>query len=116
MKGCRATSTQPAWSTRGQARPAPRGSARRGTRRGGRRGRRWTARATRSSGLLDSRQPSQTEVPMRRIGLAVAPLVAEAQQRHIPRVGVVAAQTREVAIQYDSAFRDGLRNAGYVEG
>jgi len=61
---------------------------------------------------------------MRRIGLAVvlavslavAPLVAEAQQRHIPRVGVVAAQTREVAIQYDAAFRDGLQSAGYVEG
>src|SRR5437867_8306169 len=48
------------------------------------------ARCYTPSGLLDSRQPSSTEVPMRLIGLAVvltfsfslllAPLAAEAQQ------------------------------------
>src|SRR5262249_58977708 len=59
------------WNTRSPARREPGGSRRRGTRRSGRRGRRWAAHTAHSSGLLDSRQPSQTEVSMRRIGLAI---------------------------------------------
>jgi putative ABC transport system substrate-binding protein len=59
---------------------------------------------------------------MRRIGLAlmltvsfiVAPLAAGAQQRaKVPRIGILssdAASTRE------EAFRQGLRDLGYVEG
>jgi ABC-type uncharacterized transport system substrate-binding protein len=60
---------------------------------------------------------------MRRIGLAVvltvslalAPLAGEAQQlSKVPRIGVLGAQSLGSAT--DNAFRDGLRQFGYVEG
>src|SRR5262245_11657749 len=73
-----------------------------------------------SSGLLDSRQPSFTEVPMRRIGLAVVlalglstvPLAIEAQPaKKAPRIGylsVGAAVVPEVFVQR-------LRELGYSD-
>src|SRR5262245_38780956 len=51
-----------AWSTRAQARQARAGNRRRGMRLSERLERRWTAQAANNSHLLDSRQPSLTEV------------------------------------------------------
>ena len=45
-----------------------------------------------------------------------APFALEAQQSTIPRVGVIAAVTRDAQIPFADAFREGLRTAGYVEG
>src|SRR2546428_9431713 len=112
-------STRRAWNTARRARRPRHGSPRRGTRRSGRRGRRWTAQAANKSHLLDSRQPSSTEVLMRLIGLAVAltlsvlaPLVAEAQPAgKTPRIGVLASSTAA-----PNPFLQGLRDLGYVEG
>jgi ABC-type uncharacterized transport system substrate-binding protein len=70
---------------------------------------------------VDSRQPSSTEVQMRRIGLAVvlavslalAPLVAEAQPAgKMTRIGYLAVSPRPT----DDVFRQALRELGYVEG
>src|SRR5262249_46307919 len=70
--------------------------------------------------LLDSRQPSPTEVPMRRIGLVVlsislmlAPLVAWAQRP--AKIGYLALNL-DVNRRSHEAFRQGLRDLGYVEG
>ena len=63
------------------------------------------------------------EVPMRRIGLAVvltlslfaAPLVAGSQQAEkVRRIGFLSAAIR--GSQVEDAFRQGLREHGYVEG
>src|SRR6266566_2138629 len=71
--------------------------------------------------LLDSRQPSPTEVPMRRIGLAVvvalsltlAPLASEAQQAgKVARIGYLGTGASANA----ESFRQGMRDLGYVEG
>src|SRR5437899_8607536 len=68
-------------------------------------------------GLLDSRQPSSSEVPMwviglvLALGLTVAPLVAGAQPPPtIPRIGLLADATPW------EPLRMGLRHLGYVEG
>jgi putative tryptophan/tyrosine transport system substrate-binding protein len=62
---------------------------------------------------------------MRRIGLAVvlaasltiAPLAAEAQQaRNIPRIGILTTGTGSANPRFLEAFRQGLRELGYVEG
>src|SRR5262245_43396151 len=77
-----------------------------------------------NSRLLDSRQPSPTEVPMRRIGLAVSlalglfvtPLAAEAQEAgKVPRIGVLSGNRldRDRCLEL---FRQGLGELGYVEG
>ena len=67
---------------------------------------------------------SPTEVPMRLIGLAViltvcltlAPLAGEAQAAgKVPRVGVLANGSAATSPPVD-AFRQGLRDLGYVEG
>src|SRR5215475_14170780 len=76
--------------------------------------------------LLDSRQPSSTGVPMQRIGLAgtlalslMAPLASEAQQStKAARIGYLVTGplgTPEASRSFD-AFRQGLRERGYLEG
>ena len=73
---------------------------------------------------LDSRQPSSTGVPMRRIGLAVvlavslthALIAAEAQQPRMPVVGFVRSSSIEAVPHMVAAFRQGLKDTGYVEG
>jgi putative tryptophan/tyrosine transport system substrate-binding protein len=74
-------------------------------------------------GLLDSPQPSSTEVPMRRIGLAVIltaslalALAVEAQQTgKVARLGVLLFGTPATDPNL-AAFVAGLRDLGYVEG
>ena len=65
------------------------------------------------------------EVPMRRIGLAVglalalvlAPRTGEAQQApKAPKIGFLAAPTQVAIAHLIDAFRQGLRELGYVEG
>jgi len=61
---------------------------------------------------------------MRRIGLAItlvigllaAPLAAEGQQAAVPAVGVLSSASAELFAPLVAAFRDGLRDAGYIEG
>jgi ABC-type uncharacterized transport system substrate-binding protein len=61
---------------------------------------------------------------MRRIGLAItlvigllaAPLAAEGQQAAVPAVGVLSSASAELFAPFIAAFRDGLRDAGYIEG
>ena len=51
------------------------------------------------------------------VGLTLAPLAVEAQQAaKIPTIGYLAVGTREVNAQNVEAFRQGLRELGYVEG
>jgi len=53
------------------------------------------------------------------LGLLVAPLTAEAPQRtKVPRIGVLMIHTGStaVAVKYLEAFRQGLRDLGYMEG
>jgi putative ABC transport system substrate-binding protein len=53
------------------------------------------------------------------LGLLVAPLAAEAPQRtKVPRIGVLMIHTGStaVAVKYLEAFRQGLRDLGYMEG
>src|SRR5438445_9451586 len=78
-----------------------------------------------STRLLDSRQPSSTEVPMRLIGLVIlaasltiGPLAAEGQPPNVARLGYLVTgslESPEVRVRRD-AFRIGLRELGYVEG
>jgi hypothetical protein len=66
-------------------------------------------------GLLDSRQPSSTEVPMRRIGLAVilavsltlAPFAVEAQTEKVYRIGIL----ERTSPANNAANLDGFRRA-----
>jgi hypothetical protein len=59
---------------------------------------------------------------MRRIGLAVvltltlAPLAAGAQQAEIPRIGILVGGSASSDSGRIEAFRQGLRELGYVEG
>src|SRR5205807_1026334 len=73
-------------------------------------------------GLLDSRQPSSSEVTMRLIGLVLvlgltlAPFIAEAQSAgKVARVGVLLFGTPATDPNL-AAFVGGLRDLGYVEG
>src|SRR5262249_32833501 len=77
--------------------------------------------------LLDSRQPSFTEVRMRRIGLVVvlaisvlAPLAVGAQQRtRVPRVGVILSNHPSVPEKDNWAIRallEGFRKSGWIDG
>jgi hypothetical protein len=51
------------------------------------------------------------------VGLALAPLAGEAQQPpRIPRIGVLWPYSPSVASSLAEAFRQGLRELGYVEG
>ena len=51
------------------------------------------------------------------LGLFIVPVVAEAQQgTKIPKIGYLAAATPETAAHNLEAFRQGLREFGYVEG
>jgi hypothetical protein len=50
------------------------------------------------------------------IALAVAPMVATADQSRLPTIGEVWLSEPVVAIPYMQAFRGGLRDLGYVEG
>ena len=76
------------------------------------------------SRLLDSPPAILHEVPVRRIGLAVvltlslliAPLAARAQQSAVPIVGFLCSASSEPYRPFVSAFREGLKDAGYVEG
>jgi putative ABC transport system substrate-binding protein len=48
--------------------------------------------------------------------LVSAPVRIDAQQRNIPRVGVISAITREAQGPWSESFHEGLRNLGYVDG
>src|SRR5215470_220853 len=92
-------------------------------RRSVRRGRRWTAHTANSSGLLDSRHPSHTEVPMRRIELAVAlglilaPLTVEAQQAaRLPTIGFLGASTTSAMRDMVASFVGRRHELGWMEG
>ncbi len=51
------------------------------------------------------------------VSLALAPLAAEAQPaKKVPRIGVLAATSAEETVPWADAFREGLRNFGYIEG
>jgi putative tryptophan/tyrosine transport system substrate-binding protein len=50
------------------------------------------------------------------IGLLAAPLAAEGQQAAVPAVGVLSSASAELFAPLIAAFRDGLRDAGYIEG
>jgi putative ABC transport system substrate-binding protein len=51
------------------------------------------------------------------LGNAVTwPLVARAQQSGIPVIGLLQSRSAEAAVQVNEAFREGLREAGFVEG
>ena len=52
------------------------------------------------------------------IGGAVAtwPLVAHAQQKAMPLIGYLGSQSAEALAPILPAFRDGLKDAGYIEG
>src|SRR5262245_44435043 len=71
---------------------------------------------------MTDQQPSHTDVPMRRIGLAVVfavslilvPLTAPAQAGRVYRIGVLVVP--EGFQSNVDAFRDGLRDLGYTEG
>src|SRR5262245_36156336 len=73
---------------------------------------------------MTDRQPSHTEMPMRRIGLVIlaaslvlAPLGGEAQQTgKIPRIGILAVGVPTTYVSRYEAFRQGLREFGYMEG
>src|SRR4029450_4588324 len=76
-------------------------------------------------GLLDSPPAIATEVPMRLIGLAVtltfsltlAPLAVEAQRpTKVPRIGLLGGGSASTNAARTDAFRQGLRELGYVEG
>ena len=49
-------------------------------------------------------------------GVAVWPLVAEAQQRAVPVVGYLQAGRADAVLSLTAAFRRGLGEFGYVEG
>jgi putative ABC transport system substrate-binding protein len=50
-------------------------------------------------------------------GVAVAwPLVARAQQTNVPVIGFLNATTATDSVYRVSAFRDGLKEAGFVDG
>src|SRR5262247_3406477 len=74
--------------------------------------------------LLDSRQPSLTEVPMQRIRLAVvlavsitlAPLAGGAQRPAKPVIGFLSGRSPHEAASALGAFRQGLGEEGYFEG
>ena len=61
---------------------------------------------------------------MRRIGLAItlvigllaAPLATEGQRAPVPAVGVLSSASAELFAPLIAAFRDGLNDAGYIEG
>src|SRR5512138_76515 len=79
---------------------------------------RWSHRGF----LLDSPEPSQPRYLMRRIGLAVVLAVSLALAAHaqgprlIPHIGIVAGASPAAGRANVDAFRQGLREAGYVEG
>jgi len=50
------------------------------------------------------------------IGLLAAPLAAEGQQAAVPAVGVLSSASVELFAPLIAAFRDGLRDSGYIEG
>jgi putative ABC transport system substrate-binding protein len=50
------------------------------------------------------------------LGLLVSPLVAEAQQAGVPRIGFLGAASASGYAPQLKAFRQGLRDLGYVEG
>src|SRR5215831_2218865 len=75
--------------------------------------------------LLDSRQPSFSEVHMRRIGLAVilsvsliTPLCSEAQLAgKVYRVGILGESTADPSeARLWQTFRSGLKERGWIEG
>src|SRR5215813_11453352 len=49
-------------------------------------------------------------------GTAVWPLVARAQQSAMPVIGYLSSLGQAVSVQFDTAFRRGLSQMGYVEG
>ena len=71
----------------------------------------WSLRAATSSGLLDSRQPSSTEIPCG-CELLLAPLAAEVQPSGPVRIGWLSPAPHP----FIAAFRAGLKDLSYVEG
>ena len=50
------------------------------------------------------------------LGLLAAPLAADGQQAAVPAVGVLSSGSAEPFAPFVAAFRDGLKDAGYIEG
>ena len=51
------------------------------------------------------------------VGLLTAPLAAEAQRREaVPAIGFLSSAPTELFAPFVAAFRDGLNDAGYIEG
>jgi putative tryptophan/tyrosine transport system substrate-binding protein len=50
------------------------------------------------------------------LGAAVWPLAAQAQQRSVPVIGFLHGRSPEAAVQVNEAFREGLRDQGFVAG
>lgn len=54
--------------------------------------------------------------PVLALLLVILPLVAEAQQVKVPRIGILWGYSQPIASPFAEAFRQGLRGLGYVEG
>ncbi len=67
---------------------------------------------------LGPRHPVERRAFMAMIGggLLAAPRAAEAQQARVPRVGHLSPLTASADASRSEAFRQGLRELGYVEG
>src|SRR5690349_23010984 len=51
------------------------------------------------------------------IGVLITPSASQAQQRgHVPRVGYLGTSSASLEAELVKAFREGLRNHGYIEG
>jgi ABC-type uncharacterized transport system substrate-binding protein len=82
------------------------------------------ATALRVIWVLDSRQPSSTEVTMRLIGLVilassltlVSPAAEAQQASQVYRIGYLSSRGCPVRPEMMGPFRQGLRKLGYVEG
>jgi putative tryptophan/tyrosine transport system substrate-binding protein len=84
---------------------------------------RTSATAFRAAGRGDTMLPSDPEAGMRRrdfiagiVGTAVYPFVARAQGQSKPVVGFLDARSADVIPERLRAFREGLKDAGYIDG
>src|SRR5450755_3828219 len=62
---------------------------------------------------INSRRPTMTG---NRPSVSAWPLAARSQQPAVPVIGFLSPRSPETAVQVNEAFRQGLREAGFVEG